>query len=143
MLPLRFSDLMSRIGFQVISKTLSKSFINFICRLLSNFSVTFSIISVITGITTLYSTGLAFGGPVSMVYGWLIAGLFTMLVGLSMSEICSAYPTAGGLYFWSAKLCGNDWGPFASWLTGWLVLFITAINISHFSVVYLFIPPSY
>ncbi|PWA53224.1 amino acid/polyamine transporter I [Artemisia annua] len=89
--------------------------------LLSNFSVTFSIISVITGITTLYSTGLEFGGPISMVYGWPIAGLFTLLVGLSMSEICSAYPTAGGLYFWSAKLCGNEWAPFASWLTGWYV----------------------
>ncbi|GKA54321.1 amino acid/polyamine transporter I [Tanacetum coccineum] len=61
--------------------------------LVSNFSVTFSIISVITG-------------------------LFTLLVGLSMSEICSAYPTAAGLYFWSAKLCGNEWGPFGSWLTG-------------------------
>ncbi|KAJ0667428.1 putative amino acid/polyamine transporter I [Helianthus annuus] len=87
--------------------------------LLANFSVSFSIISVMTGITTLYSTGLTFGGPISMIYGWLVAGLFTLMVGLSMSEICSAYPTAAGLYFWSAKLCGNDWGPFASWLTGW------------------------
>ncbi|KAF5755791.1 putative amino acid/polyamine transporter I [Helianthus annuus] len=88
--------------------------------LLANFSVSFSIISVMTGITTLYSTGLTFGGPISMIYGWLVAGLFTLMVGLSMSEICSAYPTAAGLYFWSAKLCGNDWGPFASWLTGWI-----------------------
>ncbi|KVH96266.1 amino-acid permease BAT1 homolog [Cynara cardunculus var. scolymus] len=87
--------------------------------LLANFSVTFSIISVITGITTLFSTGLTFGGPISMVYGWPIAGLFSLLVGLSMSEICSAYPTAAGLYFWSARLCGSEWGPFASWLTGW------------------------
>lgn len=92
------------------------------CRLIANFSVTFSIISVITGITTLYNTGLKFGGSVSMIYGWPIAGFFTLLVGLSMSEICSAYPTAAGLYFWSAKLCGNEWGPFASWLTGWCVL---------------------
>ncbi|KAK1437645.1 hypothetical protein QVD17_03439 [Tagetes erecta] len=86
--------------------------------LVANFSMTFSIISVITGITTLYNTGLTFGGTVSMVYGWPIAGFFTLFVGLSMSEICSAYPTAAGLYFWSAKLCGNKWGPFASWLTG-------------------------
>lgn len=81
---------------------------------------------MITGITTLFSTGLQFGGPVSMVYGWPIASLFTLLVGLSMSEICSAYPTAGGLYFWSAKLCGNNWGPFASWLTGWYVFVVSA-----------------
>ncbi|XP_010241137.1 PREDICTED: amino-acid permease BAT1 homolog isoform X3 [Nelumbo nucifera] len=36
-----------------------------------------------------------------------------------MAEICSSYPTSGGLYYWSAKLCGNEWGPLAAWLTGW------------------------
>ncbi|VAH77385.1 amino-acid permease BAT1 homolog isoform X2 [Triticum aestivum] len=88
--------------------------------LLSNFSVTFSIISVLTGITTLYGTGLEFGGPVAMVYGWPIAGIFTIIVGLAMAEICSAYPTSGGLYFWSARLCSERrWGPLASWFTGW------------------------
>ncbi|GMH15196.1 hypothetical protein Nepgr_017037 [Nepenthes gracilis] len=85
----------------------------------SNFAVTFSIVSILTGITTCYSTGLRFGGPVTMVYGWPIVGLLTLFVGLSMSEICSAYPTSAGLYFWSARLCSNEWGPFASWLTGW------------------------
>ncbi|CAN1297068.1 Amino-acid permease BAT1 [Linum perenne] len=89
---------------------------------LSSFATTFNIVSVITGITTLYEMGLSFGGPVTMVYGWPIVGCMTMLVGLSMAEICSAYPTSGGLYFWSAKLCGNGWGPFAAWLTGWLII---------------------
>ncbi|XP_035540696.1 amino-acid permease BAT1 homolog isoform X2 [Juglans regia] len=86
---------------------------------IANFSVTFSIISVLTGLTTTYGTGLTYGGTVTMVYGWPIVGMLTMVVGASMAEICSAFPTSGGLYFWSAKLCGNDWGPFASWLTGW------------------------
>lgn len=86
---------------------------------LSNFAFSFSIISVLTGVTTLYNTGLTFGGPVSLVYGWLIAGCFTMAVGLSMAEICSSYPTSGGLYYWSAKLAGPGWAPFASWITGW------------------------
>ncbi|XP_057963185.1 amino-acid permease BAT1 homolog isoform X2 [Malania oleifera] len=54
-----------------------------------------------------------------MVYGWFVAGIFTMFVGLSMAEICSSYPTSGGLYYWSAKLAGPSWAPFASWLTGW------------------------
>ncbi|KAK1269235.1 Amino-acid permease BAT1 [Acorus gramineus] len=93
----------------------------------SNFSVTFSIISVLTGLTTTFNTGLTFGGPLTMIYGWPVAGLFTFMVGLSMAEICSSYPTSGGLYFWSAKLCGNPWGPFASWLTGWYVYSITLI----------------
>ncbi|XP_021824300.1 amino-acid permease BAT1-like isoform X1 [Prunus avium] len=87
--------------------------------LLSNFAFSFSIISVLTGVTTLYNTGLKYGGPVSVVYGWFIAGFFTIFVGLSMAEICSSYPTSGGLYYWSAKLAGPRWAPFASWLTGW------------------------
>ncbi|KAK1269232.1 hypothetical protein QJS04_geneDACA017594 [Acorus gramineus] len=86
---------------------------------LSNFAFSFSIISVLTGITTLYNTGLTFGGPVAMTFGWFVAGLFTMSVGLSMAEICSSYPTSGGLYYWSARLSGVDWAPFASWMTGW------------------------
>lgn len=86
---------------------------------LSNFAFSFSIISVLTGVTTLYNTGLNYGGPVSLVYGWLIASAFTMLVALSMAEICSSYPTSGGLYYWSAKLAGPNWAPFASWITGW------------------------
>ncbi|GAV83531.1 AA_permease_2 domain-containing protein, partial [Cephalotus follicularis] len=85
----------------------------------SNFAFSFSIISVLTGITTLYNTGLNYGGPFSLVYGWLIAGGFTLTVGFSMAEICSSYPTSGGLYYWSAKLAGPEWAPFASWLTGW------------------------
>ncbi|KAK9934678.1 hypothetical protein M0R45_021813 [Rubus argutus] len=85
----------------------------------SNFAFSFAIISVLTGVTTLYNTGLKFGGPVSIVYGWFIAGSFTMIVGLSMAEICSSYPTSGGLYYWSAMLAGPKWAPFASWLTGW------------------------
>ncbi|XP_041011002.1 amino-acid permease BAT1 homolog isoform X1 [Juglans microcarpa x Juglans regia] len=88
---------------------------------MANFSVTFSIISVLTGLTTTYGTGLTYGGTVTMVYGWPLVGMLTMVVGASMAEICSAFPTSGGLYFWSAKLCGNDWGPFASWLTGWVI----------------------
>ncbi|XP_050273788.1 amino-acid permease BAT1 homolog isoform X1 [Quercus robur] len=88
---------------------------------IANFSVTFSIISVLTGLTTMYNTGLTYGGPLTMVYGWPIVGVLTLIVGIAMAEICSAFPTSGGLYFWSAKLCGNDWGPFASWITGWVV----------------------
>lgn len=97
------------------------------CRVLSNFAFSFSIISVLTGVTTLYNTGLKYGGPLTMVYGWLVAGLFTMTVGASMAEICSSYPTSGGLYYWSARLSGKEWAPFASWLTGWYGLLLRPV----------------
>ncbi|PKU60689.1 amino-acid permease BAT1 homolog [Dendrobium catenatum] len=87
--------------------------------MLENFAFSFSIISVLTGITTTYNTGLRYGGPVSATLGWLLVSLFNGCVALSMAEICSAYPTAGGLYYWSAKLAGPRWAPLASWITGW------------------------
>uniref|UniRef100_A0A0E0CCV9 Amino acid permease/ SLC12A domain-containing protein n=1 Tax=Oryza meridionalis TaxID=40149 RepID=A0A0E0CCV9_9ORYZ len=86
---------------------------------ISNFAFSFSIISVMAGVTTTYSTGLRYGGPVSMTLGWLVVSAFNGCMALSMAEICSAYPTSGGLYYWSAKLAGNDWAPFACWITGW------------------------
>jgi hypothetical protein len=57
-----------------------------------------------------------------MTLGWLVVAVVNGCVALSMAEICSAYPTSGGLYYWSAKLAGKKWAPLASWVTGWCVL---------------------
>ena len=40
---------------------------------------------------------------------------------MAMAEVCSAYPTAGGLYYWSAKLAKANQAGW-SWFTGWLNL---------------------
>ncbi|ERT00394.1 APC amino acid permease [Sporothrix schenckii 1099-18] len=87
-----------------------------------NFGVSFSIISVITGLTTLFSYGLNTGGPAVMSVGWILVSFFTMLVAIAMAEIVSAIPTSGGPYFWSALLAPPRWSPFAAWLTGWFNL---------------------
>ncbi|MEW5314876.1 MAG: hypothetical protein WDW38_006339 [Sanguina aurantia] len=89
----------------------------------SNFATSFSIISIILGISGTFSgVGLSYGGPVGAVWGWVLVSFMTMSVALSMAEICSAFPTAGGLYWWSARLAGPRWGPFASWTTGYFNL---------------------
>ncbi|KAH9975093.1 APC amino acid permease [Lactifluus volemus] len=90
--------------------------------LLHNFGVSFSIISVITGIPSLFLFGLTTGGPAVMVWGWVVVAFFTMLVGLAMAEICSAHPTSGGPYFWAAMISKPQGAPFASWVTGWFNL---------------------
>ena len=41
---------------------------------------------------------------------------------MSLGEICSAFPTAGGLYYWSAKLAPARAAPIWSWFTGWFNL---------------------
>ena len=70
----------------------------------SNFAVSFTIISILSGCLTLYGYGMATGGPAVIVWGWPFVGIMTLFVGLAMAEVCSSYPTAGGLYYWSAKL---------------------------------------
>src|SRR5690349_20479940 len=84
----------------------------------SNFAVSFTIISILSGCLTLYGYGMNTGGPAIIVWGWPIVGLFTLTVGLAMAEVCSSFPTAGGLYYWAAKLARKN-GPAWSWFTGW------------------------
>ena len=84
----------------------------------SNFAVSFTIISILSGCLTLYGYGMATGGPADIVWGWPLVGIMTLFVGLAMAEVCSSYPTAGGLYYWAAKLAKQN-GPAWSWFTGW------------------------
>jgi amino acid permease (GABA permease) len=84
----------------------------------SNFAVSFTIISILSGCLTLYGFGMNTGGPAIIVWGWPIVGVLTLFVGLAMAEVCSSYPTAGGLYYWAAKLAKSS-GPAWSWFTGW------------------------
>jgi amino acid permease (GABA permease) len=87
----------------------------------SNFAVSFTIISILSGCLTLFGFGMISGGPATMVWGWVGVGLMTTIVALGMAEVCSAMPTAGGLYYWSAKLAKKN-GPAWSWFTGWFNL---------------------
>jgi amino acid transporter len=82
----------------------------------SNFAISFSIISVLTGAILLFGYGLKFAGPVINSVGWPVVSLFTLCVAASMAELASAYPTAGGLYFWAFRLGGRGW----AWVTAWL-----------------------
>ncbi|HZR81132.1 MAG TPA: amino acid permease [Candidatus Binatia bacterium] len=84
----------------------------------SNFAVSFTIISILSGCLTLYGFGMTTGGPAVIVWGWPVVGIMTLFVGLAMAEVCSSYPTAGGLYYWAAKLAPAN-GPAWSWFTGW------------------------
>jgi amino acid permease (GABA permease) len=87
----------------------------------SNFAVSFTIISILSGCLTLYYIGMNNGGPVVITLGWPFVGIMVTMVGLAMAEVCSSYPTAGGLYYWSAKLGGKN-GAGWSWFTGWFNL---------------------
>ena len=84
----------------------------------SNFAISFTIISILTGAVILFDYGLAWGGPAASTLGWPLVSIFTLMIAAAMAEIASAYPTAGGLYYWSSRMKNKDWG----WWTAWFNL---------------------
>jgi len=84
----------------------------------SNFAVSFSIISILAGCLTSYGVAMGNGGPVAITVGWVVVGLLVTLVALSMAEVCSVYPTAGGLYWWAFAIARHNKARWA-WFAGW------------------------
>jgi amino acid transporter len=95
----------------------------------SNFAISFSIISILTGAIILYNYGINLAGPAAVGIGWPLVTLFTLMIAATMAEIASAYPTAGGLYYWASKLRSKDWGWWTAWLNlGGQVSIVAGIN---------------
>ena len=70
-------------------------------------------------------TDVRYAGTGGMVWGWIIASFMTQFLAASIAELCSSLPTAvcslcitglikGGLYYASAVLAPDGWGPFAA-----------------------------
>lgn len=101
----------------------------------SNFAVSFSIICILAGGITSFQLGFCTGGGFTAIVGWVLGAIFALIVGASMSQIASAYPTAGGLYHWSSILGGRAWG----WVTAWfnllgLIFVIASVNVGVYSL---------
>src|SRR5271156_4677749 len=84
----------------------------------SNFAISFSIICILAGCFTTYGQALKNGGAVAISIAWPLICVLILAVAVSMSELASAYPTAGGIYYWASRLGGPGWG----WFTGWFNL---------------------
>ena len=67
---------------------------------------------------SLYDYGLAWAGTAAVVIGWPLVTIFVLAIAASMSELASAYPTAGGLYYWASRMKNKNW----SWWTAWFNL---------------------
>ncbi|HEY8557150.1 MAG TPA: amino acid permease, partial [Actinomycetes bacterium] len=81
----------------------------------SNFAISFTIISILAGCFTTYGQAWNNGGPIAISIGWPLICIIVLIVAFCMAEIASAFPTAGGPYWWAARLGGPGW----SWFTGW------------------------
>jgi amino acid transporter len=82
----------------------------------SNFAISFSIISILAGCFTSFGLGWNNGGPAAIAWGWPIIAGFILVIGFCMSELVSAFPTSGGIYWWASKLGGAKAGYYTGWL---------------------------
>ena len=86
---------------------------------LSILSVAFALTNSWFAISAALVTGINSGGPVLIIYGVIFLCLISICVGVSLSELASAMPNAGGQYFWANELAPEGWDRVLSYLTGW------------------------
>lgn len=79
----------------------------------------FSLTNSWFGISAALVTGINSGGPILVIYGIILIALISTCVGISLSELASAFPNSGGQYFWTNELAPKKYANFASYLTGW------------------------
>jgi amino acid transporter len=99
----------------------------------SSLALSLSIICILSGGVTSFHLGLSSVGGASIGLGWPLACVFSLAVALTMGQLASAFPTAGGLYHWASILGGRGWG----WATAWfnlagLITVLAAINVGTY-----------
>ncbi len=100
----------------------------------SNFALSFSIICILAGGVTSFHLGYCGVGGAAIGLGWPLGCLFALAVALTMAQVASAFPTAGGLYHWAAILGGRGWGWAVAWLNlAGLVAALAAIDVGAFA----------
>src|SRR5262245_48272365 len=63
----------------------------------SNFAISFSIICILAGGITSFHLGFCSVGGAAIGLGWPLVCLFSLTVALTMGQVASAFPTAGGI----------------------------------------------
>ncbi|KAG1807847.1 amino acid transporter [Suillus subaureus] len=84
--------------------------------------MTLAIMAVPFGLTSPIATSLVGGGPVVIIWGWILVSVLTQTLAFSLAEICSKYPTSAGAYYWCYRLASPRTRLLASWINGWLTV---------------------
>ncbi|EMC92243.1 hypothetical protein BAUCODRAFT_78321 [Baudoinia panamericana UAMH 10762] len=90
---------------------------------LSMLGLAFAILNSWTALSASLSLALPSGGPSSVIWGLVTAGICNLCIAASLAEFLAAYPTAGGQYHWVAVIAWKKWMPLLSWITGWINVF--------------------
>lgn len=81
----------------------------------SSFAVSFSLISITTGIFANFGYGLRHVGP-SLLWSWTIAVLGQLLVALVIADLSTRFPLSGYGYQWACRLVNPHFGFFVGWM---------------------------
>ncbi|ODH52696.1 hypothetical protein GX48_01182 [Paracoccidioides brasiliensis] len=87
--------------------------------LLSLLGVGFSLTNSWFGMSASLVTGIPSGGPLLVMYGIPWIAFVSSCVAITLSELASSMPNAGGQYFWANELSSRKYANFSSYLTGW------------------------
>lgn len=88
--------------------------------LLTVLGLSFSIIAAPFGLATGMSFSFINGGAPTYFFGWLFLSAITLAMASSLGELCSAWPTSGGVYVWSAQVTPQRYRRVVSFWTGWV-----------------------
>ncbi|CAF0892591.1 unnamed protein product [Adineta steineri] len=100
---------------------------------LMSFAFCFTAVNVLASISIGLTYSLTTGGSGVTFWSWIIGSVFTILVGLSLAEICSVYPSAGSVYHWAGQLTSAKHAPLASFICGWFNFIGNAAGDAAFS----------
>jgi len=102
------SELLARFGYEQKLKRTMGAF--------SSFALSFSFVSITTGIFGNYSFGIQQGGP-RFIWTWILVGIGQTLVALCLAQMAVRVPLAGAMYNWGSRLIGPRYGWFSGWFT--------------------------
>jgi amino acid transporter len=92
-------------------------------RFFALFGVSFSIISITTGIFVNYGVGIANWGPAA-IWLWPVVAVGQLLVAAVVAELGTRIPLAGYAYQWSSRLVNSTYG----WFVGFAGLMYMAVG---------------
>ena len=81
--------------------------------------VGFSLTNSWFGLSAAMVTGINSGGTALIMYGVIIIAMISTYIAISLSELASALPSAGGQYYWAHELAPKKYRDFASFFVGW------------------------
>ncbi|KZV97072.1 amino acid transporter [Exidia glandulosa HHB12029] len=91
------------------------------------FSLVSSELAVLPGVAGTIWYTLGYFGLVGMTWGWLVAAVAGQFLVYSLAELSSAYPTSGGLYYWTYMTAPPKWKMSWCYICAWSMVISTPL----------------